>query len=121
MKKAMIFGAGLIAVSMCAGPSAFAQDVPAGSPAEVESPAPGTYEIHDPAESVPVNKRSESDPRFATQQQHDAEMYAEEYEKQHQQKEIERRQWLDKMNNLSGHTAQGIGNYSTGMPITGRQ
>ncbi|MDE1172087.1 MAG: hypothetical protein PW790_00140 [Parvibaculaceae bacterium] len=121
MQKHIMMGAAVLVASLSAGLSVQAADAPAGSPAGVESPAPGTYEVHDPLESPPVNKRSESDPRFNTKDQHDAEMYAEQYESQQQQKKLQQKQWLDQMDNLGGRASHGIGTNMIGKPITGPQ
>ncbi|MGB3810213.1 MAG: hypothetical protein WA943_08945 [Parvibaculum sp.] len=75
---------------------------PAGAPDQ-------SYEIHDPADTPPVNFRSGEDARYNTKRQHDAEMYAEEYEKKRAEKAFKERQLLDNMNKLS----------SPGGPING--
>ncbi len=121
MKKHILMGAAVFAACLLTGLPVQAADAPASSPAGVESPEPGTYEVHDPLESPPVNKRSESDPRFNTKDQHDAEMYAEQYENQQQQKKFQQKQWLDQMDNLGGRASHGVGTNVIGKPITGPQ
>jgi hypothetical protein len=72
--------------------------------AEVAAPMPAgeiQYELADPVDSPPVNYRSGYDQEFDTPEQHDAEMYAEEYERRKQEEQIKAREQLDRINNFS--------------------
>lgn len=89
-----LMGAAVLA-TMLAGPAFAAEPAPAPAPADQ------TFEIHDPADTPPVNFRSGEDARYNTKRQHDAEMYAEEYEKKRQQEQLKQKKLLDNMNTLS--------------------
>ncbi len=72
--------------------------------AEEPAPLPSGdihYETSDPVDSPPVNYRSDVDEEFDTPEQHDAEMYAEEYERRQQEEQIKAREQLDRINNFS--------------------
>jgi len=58
------------------------------SEAAPQVPAGHHYEITDEPNTPPVNFRSEEDERYNTPAQHDAEMYAEEYERQRKEKQM---------------------------------
>ncbi|MDX5366468.1 MAG: hypothetical protein LPK88_08405 [Alphaproteobacteria bacterium] len=92
--RTFAFGAALL-IAPCA---AHAEE-PGG-----EAPAPSgeiQYELSDPVGSPPVNYRSGYDEEFDTPEQHDAEMYAEEYERRKQEEQIKAREQLDRINNFS--------------------
>lgn len=59
------------------------------------------YELSDPVDSPPVNYRSGYDEEYDTPELHDAEMYAEEYERRKQEEQIRAREQLDRINNFS--------------------
>ncbi|MEQ8268403.1 MAG: hypothetical protein RH982_14500 [Parvibaculum sp.] len=59
------------------------------------------YELSDPVDSPPVNYRSDYDEDYDTPALHDAEMYAEEYERQQQEEKIRNRDQLDRINDFS--------------------
>jgi hypothetical protein len=61
-----------------------------------------SFEIHDSADSPPVNYRSREDSRYDTARQHDAEMYAEQYEKKRIDQQLRDRRLMDKMNTFKG-------------------
>lgn len=78
-----------------------------------------TYEIHDPADTPPVNYRSDEDARYDNPTQHDAEMYAEQYEQQRQERQIKEKKLLDNMNTLSapgGPINHDLGANDAGFP-----
>lgn len=60
-----------------------------------------SFSIEDEADSPPVSFRSEIDERYDTTEQHDAEMFAEEYEKQRDEKRAKDKALLDNMNTVS--------------------
>jgi hypothetical protein len=72
---------------------------------EAEETAPAGsdvyYELSDPVDSPPVNYRSSYDDAYDTPALHDAEMYAEEYERQRKEEAIRNRDQLDRINNFS--------------------
>ncbi|MFN4353497.1 hypothetical protein [Parvibaculum sp.] len=59
------------------------------------------YELSDPVGSPPVNYRSGYDPEYDTPELHNAEMYAEEYERRKQEEQIKAREQIDRINNFS--------------------
>lgn len=59
------------------------------------------YELSDPVGSPPVNYRSTYDDAYDTPELHDAEMYAEEYERQRKEEAIRNREQLDRINDFS--------------------
>lgn len=68
------------------------------------APAPATskhFEIHDEADSPPVNYRSNEDERYDTPEQRDAEMFAEQYEKEQAEKALKDKELLDSMGRVS--------------------
>ncbi len=78
-----------------------------------------TYEIHDPADTPPVNYRSGEDARYDNKTQHDAEMYAEQYEQQRLERQIREKKMLDNMNTLSapgGPINHDLGANDAGFP-----
>tara|TARA_R110000824_G_scaffold118960_15_gene272359 strand:+ start:52854 stop:53288 length:435 start_codon:yes stop_codon:yes gene_type:complete len=84
-----------------------------------EIPAGHSYEIHDDADSPPVNYRSDQDEKYDTPEQHDAEMFAEEYERQREEKALKDKKMLDEMNTLTspGGTLNGdLGAKDAGFP-----
>src|SRR5690606_12843424 len=72
---------------------------------EPEEPPPADggvhYELSDPEDSPPVNYRSDYDEEYDTEELHDAEMYAEEYEKQREEERIRNKEQLDRINDFS--------------------
>ncbi len=89
----------------CAAALAFALSGPAAADeaADTTPPAPSgqSFEIHDPADTPPVNYRSEQDERYDTPEQRDAEMFAEQFEKEQAEKKAKDRALLDGMNSLT--------------------
>lgn len=67
------------------------------------------YELSDPADTPPVNHRSDLGKEHA-RDLHDAEMYAEEYEKQQREEKIRNRDQLDRIDAFSSGavTTDGI-------------
>jgi hypothetical protein len=59
------------------------------------------YELSDPVGSPPVIYRSGYDEEFATPELHDAEMYAEEFERRRQEEKIQAKEQIDRINNFS--------------------
>ena len=114
------FGAaGFLAASLiCApvmGAAALAAEPSAPAPAPDTSPTQETtttttgnqsYELKDDAESPPVNYRSGEDARYDTPGQRDAEMYAEQYEKQRREKQVKDRKLLDSLDTLKPGTGK---------------
>ena len=85
------------------------------SAAQAEEPAPAPsgdirYETADPVDSPPVNYRSGVEEEFDTPENHDAEMYAEEYERRQREEKIRNREQLDKINDFTSGatTSKGI-------------
>ncbi|MDO8290258.1 MAG: hypothetical protein Q7T44_13665 [Parvibaculum sp.] len=70
---------------------------------EAAKPAPTDqhFEIHDSADSPPVNYRSNEDERYDTPEQRDAEMFAEQYEKEQAEKALKDKALLDGMGRAS--------------------
>ncbi|MEQ8281398.1 MAG: hypothetical protein RIC04_05340 [Parvibaculum sp.] len=83
--------------------------VAAEEPATVDDGAVH-YETSDPVDSPPVNFRSDYDDAYDTQDNHDAEMYAEEYERRQREEKIRNREQLDKINDFTSGatTSKGI-------------
>lgn len=89
------------------------------SEAGPQIPTDQHYEITDEADSPPVNYRSDEDERYDTPAQHDAEMYAEEYERKRKEKEMEDKRMLENMNTLtspSGTLGGDLGARDAGFP-----
>lgn len=89
--------------------------------ADASAPNTGdqTYEIHDPADTPPVNYRSDQDTRYDNPTQHDAEMYAEQYEQQRRERQIKEQKLLDNMNTFSapgGPINHDLGANDAGFP-----
>lgn len=59
------------------------------------------YETSDPIDSPPVNYRSDVDEEFATPETHDAEMYAEEYERQKREEKMRNKTQLDRIQDFT--------------------
>ena len=80
--------------------------------AEEEAPVDAAihYELSDPVDSPPVNYRSGYDAEYDTPDLHNAEMYAEEYERQQREEQLRRQQQLDKINDFTSgaRTTKGI-------------
>ena len=77
----------------------------APSQAQEKETAPNgdtVYKVTDEPDSPPVNYRSEQDPQYDTKKQHDAEMYAEQYEKERRKKQQEDKEQLQRILNFSG-------------------
>ena len=106
----------------CAAALAFALSGPASAEdADTTPPAPSgqSFEIHDGADSPPVNYRSEQDERYDTPEQHDAEMFAEQYEKEKAAKAAKDRALIDGMNGLTtpgGAVGGSFGANDAGFP-----
>lgn len=72
----------------------------ANDPAPVES-GDIHYETSDPVDSPPVNYRSDVDEEFDTDENHDAEMYAEEYERQQREEKMRNKDQLDRIQDFT--------------------
>ncbi|MGX1197557.1 hypothetical protein [Parvibaculum sp. MBR-TMA-1.3b-4.2] len=59
------------------------------------------YKVTDEPDTPPVNYRSEQDPQYDTKKQHDAEMYAEQYEKERRKKQQEDKEQLQRILDFS--------------------
>lgn len=86
---------------------------PVSALAEEETPpadAAVHYELSDPVDSPPVNYRSDYDDAYDTQDLHEAEMYAEEYERRQREEQLRRQEQLDKINDFTSgaRTTKGI-------------
>jgi len=71
---------------------------------EVNEMAPAgdiRYETADPVDSPPVNYRSDADEEFDTPENHDAEIYAEEYERQQREEKMRNRDQLDRIQDFT--------------------
>ena len=89
------------------------------SDAAPQVPAGHHYEITDEPNTPPVNFRSEEDERYNTPAQHDAEMYAEEYERKRKEKQMEEQRMLQDMNTLTspdGTLGGNLGARDAGFP-----
>jgi hypothetical protein len=95
--------AGAAAIALVLSGPVLADEADATPPSSVTEPVQSgnTYPITDEADSPPVNYRSEQDERYNTPGQHDAEMFAEEYERQRDEKLAKDRALLDNMNTVS--------------------
>jgi hypothetical protein len=105
---AMVFG-----LALAAAP-AFADEA-----APAPAPQGDHFEIHDNADTAPVNYRSNEDERYDTTKQHDAEMFAEQYEKKRADDAIKQQKMIDGMNRLSPNddrTQSGAGVTGAGFP-----
>lgn len=107
----------------CAAALAFALSGPvaADEATDTTPPAPTghSFEIQDPADTPPVNYRSEQDERYDTPEQRDAEMFAEQFEKEQAEKKAKDRALLDGMNSLTtpgGHVGGDFGANDAGFP-----
>lgn len=89
--RAFAFGAALLAAPFALR----AEEAPPVPTGDVQ------YELSDPVGSPPVNYRSGYDDEFATPEMHDAEMYAEEFERRRQQERIQAKEQLDRINDFS--------------------
>lgn len=99
----MVFGAS-VAFALMAAPLQAEEDAP---PPEGDT----VYELPaDPVDSPPVNYRSDVEEQYDTPELHDAEMYAEEYERQQREEKIRNRDQLDRIDNFSAGavTTDGI-------------
>ncbi|NIJ40872.1 hypothetical protein FHS78_001148 [Parvibaculum indicum] len=97
---------GLLAAS-AATVSAFllAVTIAAPSVAQEKETAPNgdtVYKVTDEPDTPPVNYRSEQDPKYDTKEQHDAEMYAEQYEKERRKKQQDDKEQLERILDFSG-------------------
>lgn len=78
---------------------------------EPEVPQPGSvYELTDEADSAPVNYRSNVDEAYDTEEQHNAEMFAEQFEARRREELIQQRQQLERLDDFAGGRPVG---YST--------
>jgi len=95
--------AALIAFGPLAMLPAAAEEAPAGN-GDIR------YELSDPVDSPPVNYRSDYDSDYDTPDLHDAEMYAEEYERRQREEKLRNREQLDKINDFTSGatTSRGI-------------
>lgn len=80
--------------------AAFADD-PAATSTTTQPNGDQTYELKDAPDSPPVNHRSDQDPRYATPDQHDAEMYAEQYEQKRREEAARQQQLLNSGNKIA--------------------
>lgn len=87
----------------------------AASAVLAEEPAPSPsgdvhYETADPVDSPPVNYRSGVEEKFDTPENRDAEMYAEEYEREQREEKIRNRERLDRIQDFTSgaYTKDGI-------------
>ncbi|MGV8995569.1 MAG: hypothetical protein ACOH12_01320 [Parvibaculaceae bacterium] len=90
-----------VAAAVMAGAAAFVLTLSGAAMAEDGAKAAESYKVEDAPDSPPVNYRSNEDERYNTPEQHDAEMYAEQYEKQKEEKALKDKALLDSMNRAS--------------------
>ena len=96
--KGLVLAAAMSAVALSlflAAPS-YAQEK------EIAPNGDTVYKVTDQPDTPPVNYRSEQDPEYDTKAQHDAEMYAEQYEKERRKKQQEDKEQLQRILNFSG-------------------
>ena len=99
-RKGMVVLSAALGAALSLAPLAvFAEEAEEALP--VEQGGDVTYEVSDPADSPPVNYRSDYDADYDTPALHDAEMYAEEYEKQREEERIRNKEQLDRINDFS--------------------
>ncbi len=114
--KKSLFAAGAMVFGLAwAGAPALAEDA---TPPATER-QPDHFEIHDNADTAPVNHRSNEDKRYDSQKQHDAEMFAEQYEQQRADEALKEKKMMDGMNRLSpsdDRAQSGAGVTGTGFP-----
>lgn len=102
MSGRKLFAILVLALSLPLAAQVKAQDLGSSDTADGTPSSGGVqYELSDPAGSPPVNYRSGYDEEFATPEFHDAEMYAEEFERRRQEERIRAREQLDRINNFS--------------------
>ena len=100
MTRGLVLAASLSAIALSlvlAGPSH----------AQEKETAPNgdtIYKVTDQPDTPPVNYRSEQDPEYDTKTQHDAEMYAEQYEKERRKKQQQDKEQLQRILDFSGGT-----------------
>lgn len=94
----------LLALTAFASPAALAEEAPPPAEDGIQ------YELSDPVDSPPVNYRSDYDAEYDTQGLHEAEMYAEEYERRKREDERRKREQLDKINDFTSGatTTRGV-------------
>lgn len=96
---------GLLAASAVAVSAlllAVAISTPSGAQEKEAAPNGDTvYKVTDEPDTPPVNYRSEQDPQYDTKQQHDAEMYAEQYEKERRKKQQNDKEQLQRILDFS--------------------
>jgi len=98
-KRMIVLGLAVGAALSLAPFAAAAEEAEEAVP--VEQGGDVTYELSDPVDSPPVNYRSDYDADYDTPELHDAEMYAEEYEKQREEERIRNKEQLDRINDFS--------------------
>lgn len=102
MSGRKLFAILVLALSLPIAAQVKAQDAGPSDAADGTPPSGDVqYELSDPVGSPPVNYRSGYDEEFATPELHDAEMYAEEFERRRQQERIQAKEQLDRINNFS--------------------
>jgi len=99
--KAKFYAAATVMV--CA--AAFTLTLSGPALAEDGAKAAQSFKVEDAADSPPVNYRSNEDERYDTPEQHDAEMYAEQYEKQQEEKALKDKALMDGMGRASPNGA----------------
>ncbi|MGB5093821.1 MAG: hypothetical protein WBN97_11005 [Parvibaculum sp.] len=93
-----VAGAFLLGATVSFAQLAKAEDGPAP-----KGPQPGSvYELTEPTETSPVNYRSNADEGYDNPEQHDAEMYAEQFEAKRREDLIHERQQLDRLDDFAG-------------------
>lgn len=106
------------ALTILAGSSALAEEA-AETDAAPQEATSGSYEIKDAPDSPPLNYRSSEDERYDTPEQRDAEMKAEQFEKERQARQLRDRKLLDSLNRKPagvGRLNDNVGQSDEGFP-----
>lgn len=116
MKAATVIGAATLLAALLG--SASWADEPATDAAPQQADG-HSFEVDDAPDSPPLNFRSSEDERYDTPEQRDAEMGAELYEKERQERQLREQKLLDNLNKMpagGGRLNDNVGKSDEGFP-----
>ncbi len=116
MKAVTVVGAAALVAALLGTASWAAEPATDAAPQKADGQS---FEVDDAPDSPPLNFRSNEDERYDTPGQRDAEMSAEQYEKERRERQLQEQKMLDNLNKMpagGGRLNDNVGRSDEGFP-----